>query len=820
MRELRIACGTDFYAAPKQQTFSWPSLVNLLSGYAVGEETLAEFVKLPKATQLKLKDVGWYNGNTYRLPVRLTENIESASLLTLDVDSGPADSAARIAMAFDPDYTSDGFAHFVGSTRKHTPQKPKLRIVIPLTRDVTVDEADALTRMLAFRVGMTFVDLTCFRRNQVMFWPSRCIDGAIFTETVEGAWLDPDAALDRWYLDWTDRADWPLHPDEDKQKLTHERRKAEDPTTKEGAIGEWCRTFTITDAIERFLSDRYETGSNDHRFTHVGSTGVDGAIVYEDKWLYSNHATDPACGRLLNAWDLVRVHLFGELDAKVRPGAAVSRVPSSKAMEEFARKQPEFKKALAQQAIRDFTPVEQQGDVVEGERPTGSEATDLTAQLTFNRAGQIEATLENIHKILTQNPITRGGLAFNHNTGAVVWRRFMPWHDDTRRTQRIDEVEGLGFRDIDEIRIRDWLQTVYRIEPITLQKIHETVLLVADQFGFHPIRDQLARLKPWDGKPRLDTLFIRYLNMPDTPYARHAARIFLVGAVKRIMEPGCKFDTMPVLIGPQRIKKSAFVEALAGRASWFSDELPKLGKEAVEHIRSLWFCEVAELAQFKHAETEFIKAFLSRRMDRARLSYERHSAFYPRQCVFVGTTNNSKPLKDPTGNGRYLPIRCIGFVPQTVMIDVDSLRLERDQLFAEAIAAWSAGEDIYLRDARAIEGAKEAQEDAQVEDPFESAVEDWLEGGTPSIRLPAHAGVEFTKAGRRDRVCVAMVACEALGYDPKGIDWPPWLSGRISDYLHARGDFEQPKHPARIQHYGKPRVFERVNARIEVLDDL
>ena len=317
MRDLRIACGANFFAAPTQQTFSWDSLVNLLSSYDVAEETLEEYNKLPKTAQLKLKDRGWFNGNTYSVASRLTQHIESIALLALDVDNGSADIVTHIGNAIDPLIASDGFAHFIGSTRKHTPEKPRLRLVIPLTRNVSIDEADALKRMIAFRIGMKAFDTVSFRANQVMFWPSRCSDGEEFTLRADGDWLDPDAALAAWYpLGWQDRNDWPLHPSEEREALTHERRKAEDPCEKPGLVGEWCRLFTIEDVLERFLPDEYAPGSSEGRYTHVAGTTADGAIVYENKWMYSHHQTDPGSGQLLNAWDLVRIHKYGALDAK------------------------------------------------------------------------------------------------------------------------------------------------------------------------------------------------------------------------------------------------------------------------------------------------------------------------------------------------------------------------------------------------------------------------------------------------------------------------------------------------------------------------
>ena len=209
-------------------------------------------------------------------------------------------------------------------------------------------------------------------------------------------------------------------------------------------------------------------------------------------------------------------------------------------------------------------------------------------------------------------------------------------------------------------------------------------------------------------------------------------------------------------------------------------------------------------------------------MDRARLAYEQHSAFFPRQCVFVGTTNGQTPLKDPTGNGRYLPVRCEGFTSMTVQIDVDKLRTERDQLFAEAFHAWAAGEDVYLRDKDAIAGAHAAQDDARAEDPLDQAIDNWLSGAARSKRAPlggTTADEWHDSPLVRDRVSVAQIACEALGFDPAGVDWPPWLSARIADHMYAREDFKRNPVPQRVPGFGKPRVFDRIGTWVTA-DDL
>ncbi len=183
------------------------------------------------------------------------------------------------------------------------------------------------------------------------------------------------------------------------------------------------------------------------------------------------------------------------------------------------------------------------------------------------------------------------------------------------------------------------------------KKITDAFLLTADSNRFHPVRNYLNSLK-WDGQKRLETLFIDYLGAEDTAYVRAVTRKVLTGAVARVYEPGIKFDYALVLVGPQGIGKSEIISRLG--CGFSSDTLTTLqGKEAYEQIQSFWLIELGELSALKKAEVETIKLFISKKEDAFRQAYARYTGRYPRQCIFIGTTNNDEFLKDQTGNRRF-----------------------------------------------------------------------------------------------------------------------------------------------------------------------
>lgn len=263
--------------------------------------------------------------------------------------------------------------------------------------------------------------------------------------------------------------------------------------------------------------------------------------------------------------------------------------------------------------------------------------------------------------------------------------------------------------DIDMILVKRWLSdTEFEIEP-SKDALFEATNLIAHRRGIHPVRDWLSSLR-WDGINRIDTWIKDYCKGEAVePYLSQVSRKFLVAMVKRIFEPGCQWDYVLILEGPQGKFKSSIARALASD-KWFMDNLPDLkDKDSMLNLQGKWLIELGELADVKRADYSSVKAYLIRRHDTVRPHYGRLKMDVPRQSVFIGTINEGQYLKDPTGNRRYWPVK-VG------LCDVESLKLVRDQLFAEAMVIHQSGNEILTLDVEASAQAQEAQEDRRVED--------------------------------------------------------------------------------------------------------
>jgi predicted P-loop ATPase len=257
----------------------------------------------------------------------------------------------------------------------------------------------------------------------------------------------------------------------------------------------------------------------------------------------------------------------------------------------------------------------------------------------------------------------------------------------------------------------------YRLTKLSKDLLRTVVSDVARLNGFHPVRDYLDGLQ-WDGKPRIDAWLIAYGDAEDTEYSRAVGALILVAAVRRVRQPGCKFDEMVVIENPEQgTEKSTMLATLAGREDWFSDDLPLniTPKEVIERLRGRWIVEAAELSGMRRADIEHLKAFLSRQIDRARMAYGHFVAEAPRECIIVGTTNAVEYLKDTSGNRRFWPVRCRRF-------DILALRRDRDQLWAEAATREAAGASIRL-DPRLWPKAAEEQEQRLTRDPWFDALQ-------------------------------------------------------------------------------------------------
>jgi Virulence-associated protein E len=285
-------------------------------------------------------------------------------------------------------------------------------------------------------------------------------------------------------------------------------------------------------------------------------------------------------------------------------------------------------------------------------------------------------------------------------------------HDMFQDNLLVEGVAGVGPLLDDRAVAHLWLAIDEKFGFRPQKEFFLTVITdAARRSAFHPVCDYLDGLK-WDGSPRIDTWLTKYAGAQDTPYVGAVGRLVLVAAVRRVRHPGSKFDELLVLESKQGTDKSSALAILAVNDDWFSDDLPlgADGKRVIESLSGRWIVEAAELKGMKRGDIESLKAFLSRRIDRARMSYDRLVTVVPRQCVIIGTTNSAEYLRDNTGNRRFWPVKVVQF-------DLDNLRRDRDQLWAEAAAAEAAGESIRLDKSLWLAAADE-QRARTVEDPF------------------------------------------------------------------------------------------------------
>lgn len=673
----------------KQKEVSWDEFVKRLSQTTVTSETQVEYRKMKKYQQDNVKDVGGFVAGELKEGRRRKENVLSRSMVTLDMDY--ADDAEAIASNIEMLYD---YACCIYSTHKHTPEKPRLRIIIPLSRKVSADEYQAVSRMVAKEIGIELFDDSTYEPNRLMYWPSTSSDGEYFFRVIEGEFLNPDSILSL-YKDWKDTSSWPVSS---RQTAIIEKamKKQEDPLKKEGMVGAFCRTYSITEAIEKFLPDVYEPSLMPDRYDYIPADSTAGVVIYDDKYAYSHHATDPACGKLLNAFDLVRVHRFGHLDEDVDEK---KQLPSYKAMVEFCVQDEEVKRQLAKEREEE---VEEEFEI---------EDDDWQLSLELNKNGSVKDTLINITEILRHDKMFQS-IAYNELSHTIDVNGELPWK----------QVKP-GWNDSDLSQAKVYFDKKYGIW--APGKFKDALLTAASERAYHPIKEYFNSLPVWDGTERVDRLLIDYLGAEDNIYTREVMRKTLVAAVARIYEPGTKFDYVLILNGEQGIGKSTFFAKLAKH--WFSDSLTvsdMRDKAAAEKLQGYWILELGELAGLRKMDVETVKSFITRTDDKFRQSYGVHVENHPRQCIIVGTTNSEKGfLRDVTGNRRFWPVQVIGGKKSIWNELTDG---EVDQIWAEAIEKYKAGEELLLKGEAAVI-AYQHQQEAMEEDDREGLVREYLD---------------------------------------------------------------------------------------------
>ena len=779
MRDLPIAYGNSCYAKTwSNKTIRFDALCDRLSATIRTSETAEEYPKLAKADRDRAKDKGGFVGGQLRDNRRKRENVACRSMLTEDVDHADTDFIQRF---------TDGcrYAACLYTTHGHTPEAPRVRIVVPLTRDVTPEEYTAIARYFADEWGIDQFDECSYRPHQLMYWPTTPSNGEYIFRRVAGEWLDPDAYLAA-HPNWKDCS---LLPTSSRESTVRSQTAArqEDPLGKEGVVGAFCRAYPIEDAIDRFLSDIYEPSDVDGRYDYIPADSSAGVVIYDGKFAYSHHATDPACGMLLNAFDLVRLHLFGGRDDRCAPDTAPGKLPSFKAMTELALKDERVKAVFAQermvQATEEF------------------DEDKWQERLELDKAGNVKNTLRNLTLILENDPNLKP-LVFNQLLDGMEIKGAVPWKHPSK-----------FWRDADDAQLISYVDTHYGT--FSARNYDIAVTKVSDDRSYHPIREFIANLPAWDGVERVDTLLIDYLAAEDTPYVRAVTRKTLCAAIKRVLVPGSKFDSMLVLNGPQGVGKSTLIAKLAGE--WFSDSLnlsDTKDKTAAEKLQGYWILEIGELAGLRKAEVETLRSFLSRQNDIYRAAFGKRATPHLRQCVFFGTTNaESGYLRDTTGNRRFWPVKTPGGgAKHSWELTEEDIR----QIWAEVLVYVERGEKLYL-DASMETLAKAEQREAMESDEREGLVrlyldtllpEDW--GGMDIFeRRNFLHGSDFGPAQRQGTVRRTSVSsmeiwCECFGKDRSNLRRSD--SNEITGILKRIG-WQRTESKVRIPLYGPQYIF-------------
>lgn len=723
----------------KNTDISWEDFCSRVKTTQRTTETVEEYRKMRKGGQDSIKDVGGFVGGHLKDGRRKKGNVLSRSMLTLDMDYGTSTIWEEISTFFP-------YQCCIYSTHKHTPENPRLRLIIPLFRDVGEEEYAAVSRMVAKEIGIDFFDDTTYEPERLMYWPSTSRNGIFVYEEKDGSILDPDEFLNK-YDDWRDTSTWPVSSRQ-SEVIDRSLKEQADPLSKEGVIGTFCRTYSVSSAIDMFLKDIYEPSAVAGRYDYIPADSSAGVILYDDKFAYSHHATDPASGRLLNAFDLVRIHKFGHLDDRATESTPPSKLPSFINMCEFAIQDDEvkaqFTKERMEQATIDFT------------------EDNWQTALKLDKQGKIKDTLDNIVLII-RNDSELESIAFNKHRDGIDARDGLPW----------EQMKG-GWNDSDNAALKVYLSNKYGIYSPT--KTKDAILAVAAERSYHPIKEYLDHLAEWDGILRVETLLIDYFNATDNSYTRAVTRKMMVAAVARIVHPGTKFDSVLILNGPQGIGKSTFFAKLAG--DWFSDSLTLTDmkdKAGPEKLQGYWILELGELAGMRKTDVEVVKSFISRSDDKYRASYGVNVESHPRQCIIVGSTNaESGFLRDITGNRRFWPVRISGDGKrkawQMSVYDVE-------QIWAETLVLYAKGEKLYLEGSD-VELATNEQADAMESDEREGLVRTYLDTLLPDDwnalslyeRRNYLNGSEFGGESRvgtveRTLVCNMEIWCECFGRD-------------------------------------------------------
>ena len=707
--------------------------------------TYREYMSSDRNTQAKIKDVGGFIGGKTDGSRRINGIKIERDLLTLDIDTDKS---------YVLDYIKRNFHYYglVYSTHSHSPEKNRFRIVAPLSRTVDADEYEAVGRRIAFHVENAknesfpnLFDETTFQANRLMFLPSVSTDGEYICELInldvmaeEQNIIDVDKILDD-YDDYKNIYEWYKPQRADVIQIGGDVLINKNPLKAKGMVGAFNRTYTISQTIEKFLSHIYKRERNG-RYTYINGDSFGGGIVLnEDRIFYSHHGTDPANLYYRSAFDLVRIHLFSGFDNDFTPekeiqDAFFDKTDSFRKMVDFAKAIPEvienteknltLRKKIEQKAIEiESTFLANEPEVIEVEEVSNKKWL-VQLEGIKSKAGQLSVILANDEFI---------GNLFYFDTfrDNICFKRKAHWHGTEFKI-------GQPLTDKDMAHIRVYLDSVYNI--IGERVIDDAIVVEADKDQRNGVLDWLDSLK-WDGKERIEEFFPKFFKTKQNPFLRVGFKHWLVGAVSRIYQAGSPMDLVLIIKGKQGIGKSLFLKRLATpkfeiqEEHLYSDTKIDFNKskDSYEQLEGVWIYEWKELAGMNMSDQESIKAFVDKTEDKFRRSYGRRNVEIKRRVAFGGTTNEKTPLRDRTGNRRFI-VYDSKLEQHECYINKEDLFSEeyRDQLLAEAIVLYKSGYNIFKWSEEELMWWEKSNEESTEENDLFGEIENYVNMKKPS----------------------------------------------------------------------------------------
>lgn len=397
--------------------------------------------------------------------------------------------------------------------------------------------------------------------------------------------------------------------------------------------------------------------------------------------------------------------------------------------------------------------------------------------MKIGKNGEPLLCVENFSRILDEDPEWKDIFLFNELSGTPEW---------------LEDGKPVRWVDKDDSRLRAYIEKNYGI--YSKDKLDDALRVKFYQHRYHPIRDRILALK-WDGIPRIEGLLHKWMGVEDSPYSREVSRLIFAGGVNRAFNPGCKFDDMAVLVGKRQGEgKSTFVRWLAMEDQFYREVTEIEGQRGIEAIEGAWICEMGELLALKRTkDVEMVKSYVSRQVDAYRRPFDKRVDEHPRQCIFIGTTNNIEFLTDKTGNRRYYPVVCNNH-GRDLFDREEEVRADIAQCWAEAYERYKAGNMPAVANRDLLLTIQEKQAEA-VEDDFRvGMIADYLES--------------------HDTVCILELWEKALKEDfkPSKRD-----SNDISLIMQNMEGWEKSKSAHRYGEYGVQKVWTKV--RKETADE-